>query len=72
MANGASAAAAGTQFLGDVGRQPLQLPRLDSDVVHDGPFPDEVVVTDPTSQDGSSPVANHDDERNDAYTGTGL
>jgi len=72
MSHGGTAAAQGTQFLGDIGRQPLQLPRLDSDVIHDGPFPDEVVVDDPTSHDGSDPVANYDDERNDAYTGKGL
>jgi hypothetical protein len=61
MADAEAAAAAGTQFLGDRGQQPLQLPRLDEDVVHDGPFADEVVVDDPTSQDGSDPVANWDE-----------
>lgn len=60
MADAEAAAAAGTQFLGDKGLQPLQLPRLDSDMVHDGPFPDEVTVDDPTAQDGSDPQALYD------------
>lgn len=64
MADAEAAAAAGTQFLGDKGHQPLQLPRLDSDVVHDGAFPDEVVVTDPTAQDGSDPAALYDEVGN--------
>jgi len=64
MADAEAAAAAGTQFLGDAGLQPLQLPRLDSQVVHDGPFADEVVVTDPTAQDGSDPAALYDEVGN--------
>jgi hypothetical protein len=64
MADAAAAAAAGTQFLGDKGQQPLQLPRLDSDMVHDGPFPDEVVVETPSAQDGSDPLALYDLEGN--------
>jgi hypothetical protein len=60
MADAQAAAEAGTQFLGDHGQQPLQLPRLDSDMVHDGPFPDEVTVTTPSAQDGSDPQALYD------------
>ncbi len=60
MADAVAAAEAGTQFMGDHGQQPLQLPRLDSDMVHDGPFPDEVTVTTPSAQDGSDPQALYD------------